>query len=126
MSTNKNYVWRKRASLPTNNKNNNINHINYNNNKINNNNGEIADNDINSSRSSWLDNMLSTHLPIYNLSMNYHEMPQLYECISDSIDCVLLGESTHGTQEFYKLRSMITKYLILNKGFTAILFILFI
>lgn len=32
----------------------------------------------------------------------------------------LLGEASHGTQEFYRERSAITKRLILEKGFTAI------
>jgi erythromycin esterase-like protein len=29
---------------------------------------------------------------------------------------VLLGEATHGTQEFYRLRAELTKRLILDKG----------
>jgi erythromycin esterase-like protein len=33
---------------------------------------------------------------------------------------VLLGEATHGTQEFYKIRAEISKRLILAKGFDAI------
>src|SRR5687767_12731239 len=33
---------------------------------------------------------------------------------------VLLGESTHGTHEFYRERAQITKRLIKEKGFTAI------
>ena len=37
-------------------------------------------------------------------------------------DCrfVLLGEATHGTHEFYRLRAEITKHLIAEKGFTAV------
>ena len=34
---------------------------------------------------------------------------------------VLLGENTHGTKEFYELRSTITRALIENKGFTVVL-----
>jgi erythromycin esterase-like protein/predicted phosphoribosyltransferase len=34
--------------------------------------------------------------------------------------CVLLGEATHGTHEFYQLRALITRRLIEEKGFTAI------
>lgn len=33
---------------------------------------------------------------------------------------VLLGEASHGTQEFYRERARITKRLIVEKGFTAI------
>lgn len=33
---------------------------------------------------------------------------------------VLLGEATHGTHEFYRLRAELSKRLILEKGFTAI------
>jgi len=33
---------------------------------------------------------------------------------------VLLGEATHGTHEFYRLRAQITKRLIAEKGFTAV------
>src|SRR5438876_5567667 len=33
---------------------------------------------------------------------------------------VLLGESTHGTHEFYRARAELTKRLIQEKGFTAI------
>src|SRR5688500_9239031 len=33
---------------------------------------------------------------------------------------VLLGEATHGTHEFYRLRAELTKRLIREKGFTAI------
>ncbi len=38
-----------------------------------------------------------------------------------SADVVLLGEDTHGTREFYELRSRITQYLIAEYGFTAVL-----
>jgi hypothetical protein len=33
---------------------------------------------------------------------------------------VLLGEATHGTHEFYRLRAQITKRLIKEKGFSAV------
>ena len=35
---------------------------------------------------------------------------------------VLLGECTHGTEEFYRIRSAITKRLIEERGFTAVVF----
>ena len=46
-----------------------------------------------------------------------------YSAILDKIgdaQIVLLGEATHGTQEFYDIRSKITQKLILEKGFNAI------
>jgi erythromycin esterase-like protein len=36
----------------------------------------------------------------------------------DHVKYVLLGESSHGTSEFYKIRAEITKKLIADKGFT--------
>jgi erythromycin esterase-like protein len=33
---------------------------------------------------------------------------------------VLLGEASHGTQEFYRERAQITRRLIREKGFTAV------
>ena len=35
---------------------------------------------------------------------------------------VLLGECTHGTEEFYKLRAEITKVLCETRGFSAVVF----
>ena len=35
---------------------------------------------------------------------------------------VLLGESTHGTEEFYRTREAITKRLVEERGFTAVMF----
>ena len=35
---------------------------------------------------------------------------------------MLLGESTHGTEEFYRVREAVTKRLIEERGFTAVLF----
>ena len=35
---------------------------------------------------------------------------------------VLLGESTHGTEEFYQIRAEVTKRLITERGFTAVVF----
>ena len=40
---------------------------------------------------------------------------------NDDIQFVLLGESTHGTKEFYEIRNDITKELIKNKDFNIIL-----
>jgi len=43
----------------------------------------------------------------------------LLELIGDAT-CVLIGEATHGTHEFYRMRAELTKRLILEKGFAAI------
>ncbi|MCE3261507.1 MAG: erythromycin esterase family protein [Pseudoduganella sp.] len=43
----------------------------------------------------------------------------LLDCIG-SASIVLLGEATHGTREFYRLRAAISKRLIVDKGFDAI------
>lgn len=43
----------------------------------------------------------------------------LLDAIGDA-PLVLLGEATHGTQEFYQARTEITKKLILEKGFDAV------
>ena len=41
--------------------------------------------------------------------------------INDDIQFILLGESTHGTKEFYEIRRDLTKQLIKNKNFNIIL-----
>ena len=43
----------------------------------------------------------------------------LLERIGDA-RCVLLGEASHGTHEFYRIRAAITKRLITEKGFRAV------
>lgn len=46
-----------------------------------------------------------------------------YDSLLDYIgeaQCVLLGEATHGTHEFYQMRAAITQELITKKGFNAI------
>lgn len=47
------------------------------------------------------------------------EYDTLLSAVGDS-RFVLLGEASHGTHEFYKVRAEITKRLIAEKGFTAI------
>ncbi len=47
------------------------------------------------------------------------DFDELLGCIGDS-SIVLLGEATHGTREFYRLRAEISKRLIVEKGFDAI------
>ena len=49
--------------------------------------------------------------------------PAQYDALLDGIGdarLVLLGESTHGTHEFYRERAFITRRLILEKGFSAV------
>lgn len=48
-----------------------------------------------------------------------HQFDPLLDRIGDS-QFVLLGEATHGTEEFYEARAEITRRLILEKGFTVI------
>ncbi len=43
----------------------------------------------------------------------------LLELVGDA-RCVLIGEATHGTHEFYRLRAQLTKSLIVLKGFVAV------
>jgi protein-L-isoaspartate(D-aspartate) O-methyltransferase len=43
----------------------------------------------------------------------------LLERIGDA-QVVLLGEATHGTSEFYRMRARITRELVLRRGFTAV------
>jgi erythromycin esterase-like protein len=48
-----------------------------------------------------------------------HDHDRLLEMIGDA-RLVLLGESTHGTHEFYRERARITRRLVEEKGFTTI------
>jgi erythromycin esterase-like protein len=47
------------------------------------------------------------------------DFARLLQLIGDS-RFVLIGEASHGTHEFYRLRAQITKHLIAEKGFTAV------
>ena len=47
------------------------------------------------------------------------ELDALLERIGDS-RVVLLGEATHGTSEFYRMRTRITQQLVLRRGFTVV------
>ncbi|MGZ4161751.1 MAG: erythromycin esterase family protein [Neobacillus sp.] len=48
-----------------------------------------------------------------------NDLDPLFQAIGDA-KYVLLGESSHGTSEFYTLRSELTKRLIKEKGFTFV------
>lgn len=65
------------------------------------------------------------------LSALIHEVAQPFDSIDDAemgplldriADCpiVLLGEASHGTSEFYRMRAHITRELITRKGFTVV------
>src|SRR6187399_30742 len=54
--------------------------------------------------------------PLRGLNIDFDP---LLEMIGDS-PCVLIGEATHGTHEFYEARSELTKRLIVEKGFQAV------
>lgn len=54
--------------------------------------------------------------PLHN---RHQDFDNLINSIGDS-SVVLLGESTHGTQEFYALRAEITRRLITEKGFSIV------
>ena len=45
----------------------------------------------------------------------------LAQMVPGRAEVVLLGECTHGTEEFYHLRRQLTKHLVLERGFRAIL-----
>lgn len=44
----------------------------------------------------------------------------ILNAISDATNCVMIGEASHGTDEFYQHRAEITKRLIEEKGFNII------
>ncbi len=53
------------------------------------------------------------------LSGNQSDFDRLFAMVGDA-RFVLLGEASHGTHEFYRIRAEITKRLIREKGFSAI------
>ena len=54
--------------------------------------------------------------PLTGADNDYDELVAMI----DGASVVLLGESTHGTHEFYQQRALITKRLIREKGFNAV------
>ena len=55
----------------------------------------------------------------YNLLYNLKDIDKLLDRVGKS-QFILLGEASHGTSEFYKWRSEISKRLILEKSFSFI------
>ena len=45
---------------------------------------------------------------------------RLLDAIEPSVSVVLIGEATHGTHEFYRIRADLTRALIERRGFTAV------
>src|SRR5213596_1565350 len=56
---------------------------------------------------------------IQPISGSARDYDALIRLVDDAGFC-LLGEATHGTEEFYRERAEITKRLIREKGFTAV------
>jgi erythromycin esterase-like protein len=50
---------------------------------------------------------------------SHEDFDPILELVGDA-RCVLVGEATHGTHEFYRLRAQLTKRLITEKGFCAV------
>jgi erythromycin esterase-like protein len=55
----------------------------------------------------------------HRLAGNPHDFDCLLAIIGDA-RLVLIGEASHGTHEFYKIRAEITKRLIREKGFVGV------
>ncbi len=68
---------------------------------------------------SWLRNELIA-INSSDPAINESSMDSLLEKIGDA-QIVALGEATHGTSEFWKIRQKITRYLVEKKGFRAVL-----
>jgi protein-L-isoaspartate(D-aspartate) O-methyltransferase len=57
--------------------------------------------------------------PLAELDGRSHAIEALLERIGEA-RLVLIGESTHGTSEFYRLRALITRELLARKGFSFV------
>lgn len=55
-----------------------------------------------------------------DLRSHIRDCDDLLAAIDERSRFVLLGEATHGTQEFYELRSVVTRRLISERGFRAV------
>src|SRR4051812_11449783 len=67
-------------------------------------------------KSTSLETIRAAAYPLTGAVENYDPLIQM---IGDA-RCVLLGEATHGTHEFYKARAEISKRLIREKAFSII------
>jgi len=52
-------------------------------------------------------------------SSSMSDFDPVLELVGDA-SCVLIGEASHGTHEFYRQRAQLTKRLIIEKGFSAV------
>ena len=57
--------------------------------------------------------------PVHPLTGSPEDFDPLLALVGDA-RMVLIGEASHGTHEFYRIRAAITKRLIAEKGFTAV------
>ena len=48
------------------------------------------------------------------------DLDPVMDLVGDDVRVVLIGEASHGTHEFYKMRADITKRLVRERGFTAV------
>ena len=55
-------------------------------------------------------------VPQPGISLERH----IFESIPQEARFVLIGEASHGTKEFYSIRSEVTKMLIEERGFNAV------
>ena len=62
------------------------------------------------------------YICIMNYIKNFNHSDSIIHKIPKATEILLLGESTHGTEEFYKIRSDITKQLVSVNNFNIILF----
>ena len=60
---------------------------------------------------------LAAHVRPLNALMS--DFDPLLELVGDA-RCVLIGEASHGTHDFYRQRAQLTKRLIVEKGFDAV------
>lgn len=60
---------------------------------------------------------LSQHIQSFN--SDYQSYTSLIDDMADA-QLILMGEATHGTHEFYRIRCELTKILIQEKGFSAL------
>jgi erythromycin esterase-like protein len=65
---------------------------------------------------SLTDAIAAEAIPLHGTSA---DTDHLLDIVGDA-DIVLLGEATHGTREFYRVRAELTQRLILDRGFTAV------
>ncbi len=66
-----------------------------------------------------LSNLIASHSLSLPASNPYDALAGALDDFSDA-RVVLLGESTHGTSEFYKARAVITRHLVTRHGFRIV------